>query len=93
VLGVTGPNECCANLWTQDGYYITLDDLSVGTYVLHFQGKGQSPAGGPISLDVTDTLNVVVPEPSTLAMMLMGFAGLGLAAYQTRRAPRPPTAV
>jgi hypothetical protein len=92
VLGVTGPNECCANLWTQDGFYITLDDLSVGTYVLQFQGEGQSLAGGPISLDVTDTLNVVVPEPSTWAMMLVG-AGLGFAAYRTRRAQRRPIAV
>jgi hypothetical protein len=72
----------CSNLWTQDGYYITLDDLSVGTHVLQFQA--QTP-GNPalqipsFSLDVTDTLNVVVPEPSTLAMMLVGFAGLGFA--------------
>lgn len=88
VLGVTGPNECCANLWVQDGFYVTLDDLSVGTHVLHFQGEGQSLAGGPISLDITDTLNVVVPEPSTWAMMLVGFAGLGFAAYRTRGAPR-----
>jgi PEP-CTERM motif-containing protein len=88
VLGVTGPNECCANLWVQDGFYITLDDLSVGTYVLQFQGEGQSLAGGPISLDVTDTLNVVVPEPSTWAMMAIGFVGLGFAAYRRRRAQR-----
>jgi PEP-CTERM motif-containing protein len=27
-----------------------------------------------------------VPEPSTWAMMLIGFAGLGLAGYRTRRA-------
>jgi hypothetical protein len=30
----------------------------------------------------------VIPEPSTWAMMLMGFAGLGFAAYRTRRAQR-----
>ena len=30
----------------------------------------------------------VVPEPSTWAMMLVGFAGLGFAAYRTRRAQR-----
>jgi PEP-CTERM motif len=85
VLGVTGPNDCCANLWVQDGFYVTLDDLSVGTHVLHFHGEGQSPAGGPISLDVTDTLNVVVPEPSTWAMMLLGFVGLGFAGYRASR--------
>jgi PEP-CTERM motif len=87
VLGVTGPIAPGANLWTQDGFYITLDDLSVGTHVLHFQGEGQSLAGGPISLEVTDTLNVV-PEPSTWAMMLAGFAGLGFAAYRRRKVQR-----
>lgn len=89
VLGVTGPNECCANLWVQDGFYITLDDLSVGTHVLDFQGEGKSPAGGLISLDVTDTLNVV-PEASTWAMMAIGFVGLGFAAYGARKGPLSP---
>jgi hypothetical protein len=85
VLGVTGPIEAGANTWVQDGFYITLDNLSVGTHMLHFQGEGQSPAGGSISLDVTDTLNVVVPEPSTWAMMLAGFAGLGYLSYRASR--------
>jgi hypothetical protein len=67
----------------QDGYYATLDDLSVGTHVLHFQGE--IPGTGGISLDITDTLNVVVPEPSTWAMMLVGFAGLGFAGYRASR--------
>jgi hypothetical protein len=92
VLGVTGPNDCCANLWVQDGFYVTLDDLSVGTHVLHFHGEGQSPAGGSISLDVTDTLNVVVPEPSTWAMMAIGFVGLVLASYRAKRKAAPITA-
>ena len=64
VLGVTpienydqclaaGVGQPCGNLWTQDGFYLTLDDLSVGTHVLHFQGE--TSAG--FSLSVTDTLN------------------------------------
>jgi hypothetical protein len=96
VLGVTpienydqclaaGVGQPCGNLWTQDGFYLTLDDLSVGTHVLHFQGE--TSAG--FSLSVTDTLNVVVPEPSTWVMMAIGFAGLGFAAYRTRRVQRP----
>ena len=84
VLGVTGPNQCCADLWVQDGFYITLDNLSVGSHVLQFQGVGQSPAGGSISLDITDTLNVV-PELSTWAMMLIGFTGLGIAGWRAQR--------
>lgn len=96
VLGVTpieNYDQCCANLpiWVQDGYYVALDDLSVGTHVLQFQGV--IPGSSGISLSVTDTLNVVVPEPSTWAMMLVGFAGLGFAAYRTRKARRPPIAV
>ena len=72
----TGLGQPCGNLWTQDGFYLTLDDLSVGTHMLHFQGE--TSAG--FSLSVTDTLNVVVPEPSTWAMMLVGFLSLVLAA-------------
>jgi hypothetical protein len=78
----------CSNLWTQDGFYITLDDLSVGTHVLHFEGEGSSLAGGSFGQDVTATLIVTIPEPATWAMMLVGFAGLGFAAYRGRRAQR-----
>jgi hypothetical protein len=92
VLGVTGPIEADANTWVQDGFYITLDNLSVGTHMLHFQGEGQSPAGGSISLDITDTLNVVVPESSTWAMLLIGFAGLGFAGYRRARRSYAPSA-
>jgi hypothetical protein len=31
----------------------------------------------------------VVPEPTTWAMMLIGFAGLGYAGYRRAREPRP----
>jgi hypothetical protein len=86
VLGVTGPIAPGANLWTQDGFYITLDDLSVGTHVLRFQGEGQT-FSGPINLDITDTL-VVVPEPSTWAMMFVGFAGLGYLSYRASQKNR-----
>ncbi len=77
-------DACCADLpiWVQDGFWIALDDLSMGTHVLHFHGECFDQCGpgtsGPFSLDITDTLNVV-PEPSTWAMMLVGFAGLGFA--------------
>jgi hypothetical protein len=51
-------NQCCATrpIWVQDGYYITLTKLSLGTHMLRFQGE----LSGFI-LDVTDTLNVVAP--------------------------------
>jgi hypothetical protein len=75
----------CSNLWTQDGFYMTLDDLSVGTHVLNFQAE--TSLG--FSLDVTDTLNVVVPEPSTWATMAIGFVGLVLAGYRASRKSAP----
>jgi hypothetical protein len=34
-------------------------------------------------------LGGAVPEPSTWAMMLIGFAGLGYAGYRRAREPRP----
>jgi hypothetical protein len=94
VLGVTsianydacqaiGIGQACSNLWVQDGFYITLDNLSVGTHMLHFQGE--TAAG--FSVDITDTLNVAAPEPSTWTMMLMGFAGLAFAAAACRLRP------
>jgi PEP-CTERM motif len=78
---------CCTDqtFWTQDGFYVALNGLSVGTHVLQFEGEGQT-FSGPFSLSVTDTLNVTVPEPSTWAMMLVGFASLGFAAYRRQRA-------
>jgi hypothetical protein len=91
VFGI--PDPCCADLpiWVQDGFWIALDDLPVGIHVLHFHGECSGPCGPgtsvPFSLDITDRLNVV-PEPSTWAMMLVGFAGLGFAAYRRRRAQR-----
>jgi len=47
---------------------------------------------GPVHLTLEDpdisVLGGVVPEPSTWAMMLLGFAGLGYAGYRRTREPR-----
>ena len=51
---------------------------------------------GPIDLTISDNFGIfviggAVPEPSTWAMMLIGFAGLGYAGYrQTKRASFQP---
>jgi hypothetical protein len=40
----------------------------------------------PLTLEVsTDPLTATVPEPSTWAMMLIGFAGIGAMAYRRRK--------
>jgi hypothetical protein len=64
--------------WTRDDPGIAPDWLRVGTDIV-----------GPNSDDVTPTFNAafslngaLIPEPSTWAMMLLGFAGLGFAGYR-----------
>ena len=47
------------------------------------------PPGSAISLDVTSS---VIPETSTWAMMLLGFAGLGFVGYRQTRRAKPQAA-
>jgi hypothetical protein len=35
--------------------------------------------------DVASTINPAVPEPSTWAMMILGFTGVGFVAYRRRK--------
>ncbi len=67
------------------------DQTSDGSnrYVL-FQGLGLYDkvvlSSGQNSFEV-DNITTGVPEPSTWAMMLIGFAGVGFAAYRGSRRP------
>jgi hypothetical protein len=68
---------------------VTFTYSAAGEYVATAQGEldghtftlGEpDPNGRPYaSFDVSETITVGVPEPSTWAMMLLGFAGLGFA--------------
>jgi PEP-CTERM motif len=60
--------------WTRDEA-LDPDWLRVGTDITH-----EGPFNGAFSLD-----GALVPEPSTWAMMLLGFAGLGFAGYRHGR--------
>lgn len=77
LFGIVPPD--CGGV-VQMGYYMALEPLSPGAHVLKF---------GLTALDGTqygaiDTLNVV-PEAPTWTMMVVGFAGLGYAAWSARR--------
>jgi hypothetical protein len=60
---------------TFDGTTLAKLGITPGTYTFTW--------GDPSSL----TVEVSVPEPTTWAMMLMGFAGIGLLAYRKRGTP------
>jgi hypothetical protein len=67
--------------WTRDEA-LDPDWLRVGTDITH-----QGPFNAAFSLN-----GALVPEPSTWAMMLLGFAGLGFAGYRQARKGRPASA-
>jgi PEP-CTERM motif len=70
--------------WTRDDSEggIAPDWLRIGTDITH-----QGPFNAAFSLTGS-----VIPEPSTWAMMLVGFAGLGFAGYRRARKARPASA-
>jgi hypothetical protein len=66
--------------------------LAIGTWVIKSQDGGMSDVITTYNdaYGANLTFNSAVPEPSTWAMMLIGFAGLGFAGY--RRAKAVPAA-
>jgi hypothetical protein len=78
-----GPAAYFASNWTDSAFSHLQLTFSAGTYSLvikDIQDEGL-PAGFGVRLDSA------VPEASTWAMLLAGFAGLGFAGYRARRAP------
>jgi PEP-CTERM motif len=73
--------------WTRDAA-LDPDWLRVGTDIVGKNADGVAPTfNAAFSLT-----GAVVPEPSTWAMMLLGFAGLGFAGYRHARKARPASA-
>ena len=69
-----------------NGTFATAMPLEAGTYLL---AMGQFAASNYSVTDFSYTWTLTVdpiPEPSTWAMMLLGFAGLGFVGYRTRKA-------
>ena len=79
---------------------IATDPFTIQTYAfppgqtgVPISGECESPASSPVctlssSRFLESGVASVVPEPSTWAMMLMGFAGLGFAGYRRARRVR-----
>ena len=75
--------------WTRDEM-LDPDWLRVGTDIV-----GPPPLGGGAAPTFNEAFSLngsVVPEPSTWAMMLLGFAGLGFAAYRRASQACPASA-
>jgi len=89
--GSTPVVETFATVAAADAFFsgnpINLGDLTAGTQTLDlsyaFTAMGDAPG-----YEVTfDTSRAPVPEPSTWAMMMLGFAGLGYASWRRGRKP------
>jgi hypothetical protein len=72
------PGSTDLQSWTRDAA-LDPDWLRIGTDITH-----QGPFNAAFSISGS-----IVPEPSTWAMMLLGFAGLGFAGYRRGRKTHP----
>ena len=87
ITGGTGPFNPDLQSWTRD-QFLDPDWLRVGTDIV-------GPPAPPPATQFNASFSLsgsVVPEPSTWAMMLLGFAGLGFAGYRRARKARPASA-
>jgi hypothetical protein len=68
-----------------DTYYQMLATVPGDTYAYTFNYSNNTAGHGSAPSELVVTF-AAVPETSTWAMLLLGFAGLGLASYRVRRA-------
>ena len=74
------------SFYNPDG--LALESYSGGSGLLYQEGHGLVVGASAGFVLSGDTVTVGVPEPSTWAMMLIGFAGIGFAAYRRRTQTR-----
>ena len=78
-IRVIGPIAATANCGANCQGFGGSTILNAGNYYLDFTGIGGGSAGYGGTLSVA-----AIPEPSTWAMMILGFFGLGFMAYRRR---------
>ena len=83
LLFITNPTDLALPEYLNDGKGIFIINQPLA------DGATYKPIGNGFDLGVA--LSNSVPEPSTWAMMLVGFAGLGYAGYRRAREPRAAT--
>ena len=73
-----------------NSYCVFIDDpAGASPTVILFNQVTSSGSWLASTITVTASAIVVVPEPSTWALMLIGFGGVGWLAYRRRRATAP----
>lgn len=87
LIGTQGPQPDTAltNTVPWQSVTDTITGLAAGTYQLRF-GNGQCCFFQEFGVDNV-SLEAAVPEPSTWAMLILGFAGIGFMAYRRKSKP------
>ena len=73
-----------ASITTPFMHTVDANDTQVGYYYLQIGGSAEAIYANLATLTVSEHVGAV-PEPSTWAMMLLGFAGVGFAAYRKKK--------
>lgn len=80
--GIGGAPIIASNTGSTNSLSLGVPYLAAGNYRFTFGGNAP-PNGGVVTGNLT--FQVAVPEPATWGMMLIGFAGIGLAMRSRRR--------
>jgi len=74
-----------ASITTPFTHTVDADDIPYGTYALQIGTNFEYLTAHLTTITVSEHGVAAVPEPSTWAMMLLGFAGVGFAAYRKKK--------